>query len=83
MYTIYAIYNANHKKIYIGQCSDLQTRLELHSKKSFKTSYTAKFTGSWILIYSEEAANRTDALKREKQLKSYRGRGFIKKYIPG
>lgn len=41
-----------------------------------------KFDGAWELIYSEDAKNREEALKREKQLKSYRGRQFIKRFIP-
>jgi predicted GIY-YIG superfamily endonuclease len=36
----------------------------------------------WILIYKEEFSTRQEALVREKQLKSYRGREFVKKCIP-
>ena len=82
MYFVYAIYNSKHKKIYIGQTENLEERIRLHNDKLFKNSYTARFDGSWILIYQEKAENRTEALKREKQLKSFRGREFIKNYIP-
>lgn len=82
MYTVYAIYNKKHSKIYIGQCEDLSVRLELHNNKEFKNSYTAKFDGIWSLIYKENTESRQEALKREKQLKSFRGREFIRKYIP-
>ena len=78
MYSVYAIYNMQHGKIYIGQTENLQSRLALHKEKIFQNSYTSRFDGEWILIYSEHVTTRSEALKREKQLKSYRGREFIK-----
>ncbi|MEK9154867.1 MAG: GIY-YIG nuclease family protein [Patescibacteria group bacterium] len=82
MYSVYALYNKDSGKIYIGQTNNLKERLKLHDKKSFSKSYTSKNKGEWILIYEEPAIDRNTALKREKQLKSYRGRQFIKTHIP-
>ena len=82
MFTVYAIYNQKHGKIYIGQTDNLTIRLELHNKKVLK-GYTSRFDGEWKVIYSEVVKTRQEALKREKQLKSYRGREFIKQHIPG
>jgi putative endonuclease len=82
MYWVYAIYNKKHNKIYIGQTENLDSRLELHNNKYFKKSYTARFDGFWRLIYKEQCVDRKTVLIREKQLKSYQGRLFIKKYIP-
>ncbi|NTV41650.1 MAG: GIY-YIG nuclease family protein [Candidatus Moranbacteria bacterium] len=82
MFFVYAIYNKKNNKFYIGQCEDLNVRLELHNNKTFKNSYTSRFDGSWEFIYTEHANSRNDALKREKQLKSFRGREFIKNHIP-
>jgi putative endonuclease len=82
MYYVYVIYNSKHSKIYIGQTEDLEERLRLHNEKLFKNSYTARFDGKWIIIYQEDLTTRKEALTREKQLKSFRGREFIKKYIP-
>jgi len=83
MYKVYAIYNKKHGKIYIGQTDNLDERLRLHREKVFVNSYTSRFDGDWSLIYSEEVVTRAGALKREKQLKSYRGREFIKTFIRG
>jgi putative endonuclease len=77
-YYVYAIYNQSHKKIYIGQTINLEERLRLHNNGNFKNCYTSRFNGEWVLIFSEMVENRQQALKREKQLKSYRGREFIK-----
>ncbi len=81
MYFVYAIHNHKNNKIYIGQTKDLATRLKLHEEKLFK-GFTARFDGEWKLIYKEQVSDRKEALKRERQLKSYRGREFIKTYIP-
>ncbi len=77
---VYAIYNRTKDKIYIGETGDLERRLLEHNKKR-GNHFTSKFEGSWELIYKESVENRKKALLREKQLKSFRGREFIKKFI--
>ncbi len=81
MYFVYAIYNREAGQSYIGQTRDLKGRLRLHNEHTFK-SYTARFPGVWELIYKESVASRSEALLREKQLKSGNGRVFIKGFIP-
>ncbi|MCH7883216.1 hypothetical protein IIA95_02275 [Patescibacteria group bacterium] len=61
----------------------METRLKLHRERLFQNSYTARFGGEWTLIYSEQCSTRGEVLMREKQLKSYRGREFVKQHIPG
>ncbi|MEK7498168.1 MAG: GIY-YIG nuclease family protein [Patescibacteria group bacterium] len=82
MYYVYALFNRENSKIYIGQTESLKVRVGLHNNKIFENSYTSRFSGRWELIYKEELLSRKEALRREKQLKSYRGREFVKKYIP-
>lgn len=82
MYYVYAIYNHKHDKTYIGETGDLDERLKAHNDHRFVTSYTARFDGSWELVYSEQYADRQEARKREKQLKSFRGRQYVKQFIP-
>ena len=78
MYFVYAINNKKNDKFYIGQCENLSVRLDLHNNKEFSNSYTSRFDGDWEIIYDEEVDSRYNALIREKQLKSYRGREYIK-----
>jgi len=80
MYYVYAIHNGDADKIYIGQTHDVAKRLEEHNNHTFK-SFTSRFQGQWVLIYSESVATRSEALVREKQLKSFRGREFVKQQI--
>ena len=63
---------------YIGYCQDLKRRFEKHTKKQVKT--TKKFD-KVSLIYYEACLNRKDARKREIQLKTGFGRGYIKRRL--
>ena len=44
-------------------------------------SFTSKNSGEWILIYNEEFDTREEAIRGEKELKSFRGREFIRNLI--
>lgn len=77
---VYAIYNQNEDKIYIGQTNDLNRRLWEHNQK-LGNHFTAKLDGKWELVYYEEVNSRNGVIKREKQLKGYQGRKFIKNLI--
>lgn len=83
MHYVYVIYNRKHGKTYIGESNDMDERLKAHNDHRFTASYTARFDGSWELVYCEECADRREARKREKGLKSYRGRQFLIQFIPG
>ena len=83
MFYVYAIHNIDLDKIYIGHTGDLENRIDRHNGllKNKSKSYTSKNKGEWKLIYSEEFVTREEVIKREKQLKSYRGREFVKTKI--
>lgn len=80
MFTTYVIQNSESSVIYIGQTADLDKRLKRHNGllPNKATSFTSRNKGTWKLIYSEVFSTRKEAMKREKELKSSRGRTFIK-----
>jgi len=80
MFYVYVIYNSSSRKIYIGQTNNLEKRLLEHNSK-LGNHFTAKLDGEWILIYKEDLNSRSEAIKREKQLKSFKGREFIRGLI--
>ncbi len=75
MFTVYVLYSSKHQKIYIGFTSDLKNRLISHNVLA-KKGWTVKFR-PWKLRYKEEFSLKSEAMKREKQLKSAKGREFI------
>ncbi len=75
MFTVYVLYSKSYDKIYIGFTSDLEQRLLSHNELS-KKGWTIKFR-PWQLIHTEVFDHKSDAMKRELQLKTASGRNFI------
>ena len=75
MFTVYALFSPSHQKIYIGYTSDLEQRLLSHNSLG-KKGWTIKYR-PWKLAYTEEFETKKEAMRREKQLKSAKGREFI------
>jgi len=75
MFTVYILYSKSYDKIYIGFTSNLQQRLLSHNELG-KKGWTIKFR-PWQLIHTEVFQLKSDAMRREKQLKTATGRNFI------
>ena len=79
---VYIIESETTGKIYIGHTSDLERRLREHNdRKVSKRRYTRIQQGPWRLIHFKEMESRSDAMRREKYLKSGKGREWIYKNI--
>ncbi len=81
MHFVYATYNKKNDKIYIGESSNVERRVEEHNQKK-GNHFTAKFEGDWVLIQKESLITRSEAIKREIQLKSHQGRAYLKQFTP-
>lgn len=79
MYTTYVLYSERYNKIYIGYTSSLEERMQAHNTFA-REGYTVKFR-PWTVIYTEYYESKKDAMKREKELKTSRGREFIRNLI--
>lgn len=80
MYYTYVLHCTKQgtKYFYIGYCRNLKVRLAQHQKKQVpSTSHYATIS----LIYYEACLLEEDAIRREKQLKTGFGRGFIKRRL--
>ena len=78
-YKVYVLYSGSFDKIYIGYISNLESRLESHNKLATR-GWTVKFR-PWEIVYTEEFETKSEAMRREKELKSARGRAFIRNLI--
>jgi putative endonuclease len=71
----YILYSAQRDRYYVGSTGeDLSERLRKHN------SNHKGFTGSkadWVLRYFESFSEKTDALRRERQIKSWKSRKMI------
>ncbi len=75
MFKVYVLYSKKFDKIYIGFTSNLESRMLSHNYLS-KKGYTVKYR-LWEVVYTEIFKTKKEAMKREKELKSSRGRNYI------
>ncbi len=78
-YTVYCLYSTKYDKIYVGYTSDLISRFHSHNSLATK-GYTIRYR-PWVVAYTEELESKSLAMKREKELKSSRGRAYLRDYI--
>ena len=79
MFTVYVLFSQKYNQIYIGYTSDLSNRFLSHNELATK-GHTIKYR-PWIIAYTEEFQTKSDAIKREKQLKNATGRKLIWKLV--
>jgi putative endonuclease len=79
MFTVYVLHSKTSDKIYIGFSSNVEERLRWHNELS-KKGWTKSFR-PWNIIYTETFSEKPEAMKREKELKSSRGRTFIREIV--
>ena len=79
LFHVYVLHSAQYNKIYIGYSADLQSRIKSHNELATK-GWTIKFR-PWSFIYSESFETKRLAILREKELKSAKGREFIRKNL--
>jgi putative endonuclease len=75
MYTVYVLHSLSFDKIYIGCTGNLEARLLSHNELG-KKGWTIRYR-PWTLVYKEEYQTKTEALLREKELKTSRERKWI------
>ena len=78
MFYTYIIFSEILNKYYIGSTTNIEERLVKHNHNH------KGFTGNksdWKIVYFEEYMIKTDALKRELQIKKWKSRIMIEKLI--
>jgi putative endonuclease len=78
MYKIYILRSLKTGKYYIGQTSNFEKRLEKHNKGEVKSTKNSR---PWETIHLEEFQTRSDACKRELEIKKYKGGILFKKLL--
>jgi len=78
---VYVLLNPEGKT-YVGQTSDLERRVAQHNDPEFGgTLHTKRHRGPWHLIHSEEYRSRSAAMRRERELKTGKGREWIRQHV--
>ena len=78
MYYTYALLSEKNGKFYVGFTKDLKLRFEEHKKGQVESTRDRR---PLRLIYYEACLNQGDATKRERYLKTYHGKMFLRKRL--
>jgi putative endonuclease len=69
MYFVYILRN-NQNKLYIGQTTDLKSRIRRHNS-GHGARFTKQSSDNFTMVYAEHFTTQLGAMKREKQLKGW------------
>jgi len=78
MYYTYVLYSKKDDNFYTGFTQDLKLRFDQHNKGQVEAT---KDRRPLKLIYYEACLSRDDATHREKYLKTYHGKAYIKRRL--
>lgn len=78
MHYVYVLKSIKHDQLYIGRTSNLRRRLKEHQNNKVKT--TRKY-GKIKLIFYEAFLSKRDSIRREKYLKTTKGRSSLRQII--
>lgn len=69
-YFVY-ILRTSSNTLYIGQTNNLEKRIKEHKSKNSKSAKYIRNFSSFELVYSEAFTSRTEAMKREWEMKQW------------
>jgi putative endonuclease len=77
-YFVYILHSEKNGSYYVGQTKDITSRIQKHNNG--EVQYT-KSNCPWKLVYQEEFKTRSEAIIREREIKSHKKRKFIENLI--
>jgi len=73
---VYILQSHTTNRYYIGQTQNLDERLAYHNANYSKS---LKHRGPWRIVHHEEFDSRAEAVRRERQIKSWKDRDMIQR----
>ena len=71
MYTVYILYSEQFDRFYVGQTDNITIRLERHNAGTVKST---KAYIPWKIVYTQEFETRSQAVRREHEIKKKKSR---------
>jgi putative endonuclease len=75
---VYILESQTTARYYVGQTQDLDERVAYHNANYSKS---LKNRGPWQLVYTEKHATRAEAMRRERQIKSWKDCEMIQQLV--
>ena len=79
-YFTYILESQMNGRYYVGSCEDVAVRLKRHNDGA--TPSTKPYR-PWCVVWVEQHTSKTDALKREREIKRMKSRQYIERLITG
>lgn len=76
MFYCYILQSQKHNRHYIGSCEDVDLRVRRHNEGRVPITRSGR---PWDLVHSESFETRAEAVRRERQIKNYKGGNAFKK----
>jgi putative endonuclease len=77
---VYIIQSQVDGSYYVGETHDIPLRIQRHNDG---WSRSTKLKRPWTLVYQEIYPSRSDALRREKEIKKMKSSSYIRRLISG
>jgi len=78
VFFFYILQSESTGHFYIGQTHNLTERLAYHNANYSKS---LKNRGPWKLVYTESYGTRAEAVRRERQVKSWKDRRMVERLV--
>jgi len=78
MFIVYIIQSDKSSRYYIGHTQNISERLKRHNRSGVKST---KYGIPWKVVYTEKHKNKSDAFKREMQIKGFKGGILFQKLL--
>ncbi|MCL5020232.1 MAG: GIY-YIG nuclease family protein [Bacteroidetes bacterium] len=75
---VYVLRSLTRERYYVGQTDDLSDRLRRHNGGRVKST---KAYRPWSIVYFEKYETRAEAVRRERELKGFKGTAKFLKLI--
>jgi putative endonuclease len=75
---VYILQSLSSGRFYVGQCDHLIERFQEHQRGA---NLATRNRGPWWMPYYETYPTRTDAIKRERQIKNMKSSTYIRRLI--
>jgi putative endonuclease len=80
-FVVYILYSHKCDRYYVGHTDDLDRRIAEHNS-GIGGKYSSQCR-PFIVVYTESFATRSEAMKREKEIKAKKSRRYIELLIAG
>jgi len=77
-YFLYILQSQKDGSYYVGASENVETRLDQHNRGAGKSTRARR---PWRLVYTEEHNTRSEAVRREREIKKQKNRFYIESII--